>query len=536
MNRYSKAPTALLTAACALLLTSTALSSQQQAPVTFNPWVQSTQEFVVIIHTFNNAAHAKKNLKSIVHQKATNPYQIICINDGSTDNTGAVIDAYVNEQQLQGRVTVIHNKERRGLLENVMHHTAALPDNKIVVLNDGAFFFSHDEVLLYLEKQYTEGAWLAYSQGLRIPSNTYVGTEISPKLLKKKIIDRATFVAPAFFSCKVKLLRKLTSDSLKNQGIFIQERAQEELTLTLLEAAAKIGKKKIVNLNKIQCIYKENGKEHKNGHGEALSNESPETYKDQSNAPEFVILIASYNNQKYAKKNLKSVCFQKSSRPYTVIVVNDCSKDKTQEILETFVKEHHLESRVTIIHNTERIGAVANIYNTIHRHIPDNAVVVSVDGDDKLAHNEVLLELEKAYSNHHIWMTYGTSLKLPNGSFFFRQELPRSVLLGRKVRGHRFLTQHLRTFKAGLFKKIKKEDLMHEGKFLSMTGDLAWMLAMVEMAAPKDKNSPSHIAYIDKILYLYRADNPLNDFRIDRAYQRSLEKLIRKVLGIKTSF
>ena len=42
-----------------------------------------------------------------------------------------------------------------------------------------------------------------------------------------------------------------------------------------------------------------------------------------SYAPEFVILITSYNNEKYAEANLASVCHQRSTKPYTIIYVND---------------------------------------------------------------------------------------------------------------------------------------------------------------------------------------------------------------------
>ena len=45
--------------------------------------------------------------------------------------------------------------------------------------------------------------------------------------------------------------------------------------------------------------------------------------------------------------------------------------------MDSYVKEHHRESMVKIIHNTERMGAVANWYNTVNNHIPNHKVVVS---------------------------------------------------------------------------------------------------------------------------------------------------------------
>ncbi len=240
---------------------------------------------------------------------------------------------------------------------------------------------------------------------------------------------------------------------------------------------------------------------------------------------EFVILITSYNNKKYAKENLKSACHQKSTRPYQVICVNDCSTDETGAIMDQYVQKHHLESFVKIIHNPVRVGALENIYNVIHTLIADDKVVVSLDGDDRLAHDEVLLRLEKVYSDPHVWMTYGNSLTIPGGRLWCK-EVPKEAFLQGKLRQIPFEAQHLRTFKAWLFKKIAKADLMYEGKFFPMTWDMAIMFPMLEMAGPKDAQSVNHSRFIKQVLYFYRMNNPLNDFRVNDALQTKLGKII----------
>ncbi len=130
---------------------------------------------------------------------------------------------------------------------------------------------------------------------------------------------------------------------------------------------------------------------------------------------EFVIVIPSYKNEKWAEDNLKSACHQKTSLPYQVFYINDCSPDRTGEIVDDYIKKHNLESFVTVIHNKENLGALANIYNTIHRYVPDNKVVVLLDGDDMLSHDEVLLTLEKHYRDPYIWMTYGSAKRNDTG-------------------------------------------------------------------------------------------------------------------------
>ena len=80
---------------------------------------------------------------------------------------------------------------------------------------------------------------------------------------------------------------------------------------------------------------------------------------------------------------------------------------------------------------------------------------------------------------------------------------------------------HLRTFYAGLFKKISQEDLLHDGAFYSMTWDMAIMLPMVEMA------SEGHVHFIPDVLYIYNHANPLSDHCVDAALQSRLCRIIR---------
>ena len=202
---------------------------------------------------------------------------------------------------------------------------------------------------------------------------------------------------------------------------------------------------------------------------------------------EFVIVVPSYNNEKYARRNLDSLIRQKNTHPYSIICVNDCSTDKTGTIMDEYAREHNLPSTfLKIIHNNERKGALANIYNTIHDNCKDHQIVVLVDGDDALAHNGVLARLEKEYSNPDLWMTYGQFIFYPSTQWGTTYEIPRKALIEKKVRTLVYVAQHLRTFKAGVFKKIHLDDLMLNGKFYAMNADMATMIPMLEMCAPKD--------------------------------------------------
>ena len=58
------------------------------------------------------------------------------------------------------------------------------------------------------------------------------------------------------------------------------------------------------------------------------------------------------------------------------------------------------------------------------------------------------------------------------------------LLSNKQLRTLPYVAQHLRTFKVGLFKKIRKEDLMLNGKFYEVNADMAVMIPLLEMAGP----------------------------------------------------
>ena len=245
--------------------------------------------------------------------------------------------------------------------------------------------------------------------------------------------------------------------------------------------------------------------------------------------PEFIVLITSYKNEKWAYDNLKSVCHQNSTKPYHVICINDCSPDKTGEVMDAYVQEHNLQDKVTVIHNKERVGAGANIYNAVHS-IPDHKIVVCVDGDDTLAHNNVLLRLEAEYKDPDVWVTYGSFTPVLD---YLKKGLPERIIRMRKIRKYQFVTQQLKTFRAALFKKVKKEDQLWNGKFFPVAHDVAWMIPMLEMASPVKKSGKIRIRFIRDIIYNYRMDNPINDFRVNGNLQRTLDKYVRTLRPYK---
>lgn len=258
------------------------------------------------------------------------------------------------------------------------------------------------------------------------------------------------------------------------------------------------------------------------------------TYGMRPHVPEFVVLVTSYNNQDYVERNLDSILCQRSSKPFLTIYVNDGSKDGTKTCVAEYARKHNLDStKLLVINNEVQLGSgIANIYNTVHNLIDDYKVVVCVDGDDYLSFPGVLERLEKEYADPTVWMTYGRFVVYPAGEFWSQcWGYDEETIRTRSFRKDGNVPSHLKTFRARLFKKVKKEDLTdpETGRFYTKTWDMAMLFPMLEMCSPYGNQVINHSRFIqDTVLYIYNFANPIGDAQHNgREEQIRLDLLIR---------
>ncbi len=234
----------------------------------------------------------------------------------------------------------------------------------------------------------------------------------------------------------------------------------------------------------------------------------------------FVVVVPSYNNAKYYEKNLDSIAVQQYEN-YRVIYIDDSSSYGTGEMVERYLSEHDLGGRVTLVQNEKNMGALHNLYYAIHS-CDDEEIVLTLDGDDWFANENVLNRINAEYQNPEVWLTYGSYLQHPSMSGGMCAPFPKSIIKNSAFRSYKWVSSQLRTFYAKLFKLIKVEDLQHiDGKFYKAAYDFAIMFPMLEMAG-------SHHRYISDILYFYNKENPISDHRKGKNLQRRLAGIIRK--------
>ena len=175
--------------------------------------------------------------------------------------------------------------------------------------------------------------------------------------------------------------------------------------------------------------------------------------KQPASEKPMVVVIPSYNNSKYYQKNLDSL-FCQHYKNYRVIYIDDCSPDSTGDLVETYIHDHQQESRVTLIKNKQRRGALANHYTAAHM-CQNHEIIVQVDGDDWFKHDQVLATVNKAYQDPNVWLTYSQhEMYPPTGKALQDRVIPAVIRESNAYREYKWVASALRTFYAGLFKRI----------------------------------------------------------------------------------
>lgn len=219
----------------------------------------------------------------------------------------------------------------------------------------------------------------------------------------------------------------------------------------------------------------------------------------------FKIVVPSFNSVDYIAKTLQSIEMQ-TDKQYDVCVIDDGSTVEGQrEIITDYCMRNGWKS----LFNEKNQGAM---YGLVHA-IPlldcqDDDVVVVIDGDDWLAHENAFKKLRQVYTEHDVYLTWGQCEIYPKGQspIYYAQPISDMIVEQKLFRDIPFVFWHPGTFKYFLWRHIKDSDLRDvDGHYLMLLKDKATLYPMLEMAGEK-------IRFIDETLYIYNRENPLNDY------------------------
>lgn len=213
----------------------------------------------------------------------------------------------------------------------------------------------------------------------------------------------------------------------------------------------------------------------------------------------FVIAVVGYNNGAFVEKTLRSL-FSQVYPHYRIVYVDDASTDGSFSLVKDLVESSGCAESVTLTKNVERLGELANLSQIVEAS-EDEEIIVWVRGEDFLAHEWVLTELNAYYADPDLWMTFGQYREFPGYRLGSSAPFDRAEWEEKGARGCTFTASHLKTFYAALFKQINSEDLLYQGSYFSAAVDVAVMVPLLELAR-------NHFQFIPDILYIAQKQYP----------------------------
>ncbi len=208
----------------------------------------------------------------------------------------------------------------------------------------------------------------------------------------------------------------------------------------------------------------------------------------------FWVLVLSHNNERFVNANLKSA--MKQNHPKFKVLYIDCnSTDRTLDLATRW-----LNDKLMIISEKDRIYQTENfVIGTLMS--PSQSVIISLDGDDFFASDNVLQTIENVYLATRCKMTHGSFHEYPYRHITsWRRNRADLANLRRK----KMSVSHLRTWSRELLLNVRLNDMKMHGAFPEMAGDVSILPYMVEMVPEKCVGLPVS-------LYVYNRTNVLSD-------------------------
>jgi glycosyltransferase involved in cell wall biosynthesis len=247
--------------------------------------------------------------------------------------------------------------------------------------------------------------------------------------------------------------------------------------------------------------------------------------------PSFKIVIAVWERPDLLERCIASIAAQ--TLPFIACIADDASEDPgVFRVIRSTLAD---DNRFIALFQNENVGTLHNQCDAVDDLCDDDDdIIVYVDGDDRLAHPQVLERLAMAYGNPNVQLTYGSYKPDP----FSRTDpgcraYPQPIIDRGDYRAYAALRRgicfnHLRTFKFRLFRHMDPEvDFKIDGEWMRTSSDTATMIPGLELAGPKGHR------YIRDVLYLYTSDRPESEWRrwpqdVDRDHRHVFTGIPRK--------
>ncbi len=386
----------------------------------------NNKHFVVVIPSYNNKAWYKNNLDSVFSQDYTN-YQVIYIDDCSSDGTGNLVEEYIKEKKQEHRVTLLKNTFRQRQLAN--HYTAVhmCQDTDIIVNLDGDDWFAHTHVLSYLNNVYRNPeVWLTYGQYMCYPSSKKGHCRPFPNIILEHYNFRAykPWIASHLRSFYAGLFKHIKLADLLYQGKFFPVCADQAIMFPMLEMAGR----KFKYIDEILYCYNCTSPINLYKIERHLQRLTEQVIRAKPKYPQLNTFIRAH--KPYSQVNLiifaddhprPLFAFLESLRQYTASIRHIfimCDNNSFEQSKEIYKKLHYSFPAVTLVKHHPSTNYKIHVLNFIKNISCDYIIVTaahcSVPLTRPLNINQCIEELEKTHAyGFFLNNTYKSLKKFP---------------------------------------------------------------------------------------------------------------------------
>lgn len=144
---------------------------------------------------------------------------------------------------------------------------------------------------------------------------------------------------------------------------------------------------------------------------------------DDSMSAKISVFIPSYNQRAYIAEAIESVLNQ-TLRPFEIIIVDDCSTDGSQKIIEAYARAH--PDLIRAFYQETNLGIPRNKNFALERVRGD--LVTHLDGDDRFLPRKLEMELETFMNHPEAKIVYSNVYQIDANGARLRRWLDNTVL------------------------------------------------------------------------------------------------------------
>ncbi len=178
--------------------------------------------------------------------------------------------------------------------------------------------------------------------------------------------------------------------------------------------------------------------------------------------PDISVAMLAYNHEKYISEAIESVLIQKTHYSYKIIIAEDCSTDKTRDIIIDYQKKY--PEKIKLILQEKNVGASQNVLDLLSN--TEGQYIALLEGDDYWTDP---LKLQKQVDfleeNHDFVICGHSALVLKAGSL--TDELKPVLTYQRDLSSEQLMSDSFIVTLTSLFRAEPLKDLPEEFKFVT---------------------------------------------------------------------